>query len=279
VFNLAVGQIKVMEQTSNDRVRKLVNYFLEVARIGPRADVIKKWMKPNNELVDKLFKLKLPEILLRNEGVEKHADNSNIVGNVSQIDKKVEATMDISRNILKVTDKHIMSNVYPKSNHSIKHSFNTPERKQMSLLNYKIKDNLYAEQKSLSKESRLELRLSLLNKGRKISVGQYAGCEDILFNNFMDVNLCDSKVTESKVARNLLGVGQIEMGGLKRATNLNTVRELVEWYSTTNDFIKVYSLILYGVVSSKKADKLLCILHLLATKKLKYKVHNPYITI
>lgn len=321
VFNLAVGQVKSMEHVENENVRKLVNYFLETARIGPRADIVKKWARPNTEAVEKLFKLNLPEILFRNKCTEE-ASNAFTGANTS---KKVENAANnsyssgISRNIV-LHKASMASNTVEKNNTSninnsaskkerspqmkeakapsnaadsssgkkSAKSFFTPERKQINLFNHKsnIKEtgnyrliNPYLQQKSSSKEknnSRFELRLPLLSESRKISAQQYAGSEDLLYDSFMDTNLADSGRTESKLARNLLGVGQIEMGGLRRATGLNTVRELVEWYSA-DEFVKVYSLVLYGVVSSKKAEKIICILHLIATRKMKYNIRNPYI--
>ncbi len=65
-----------------------------------------------------------------------------------------------------------------------------------------------------------------------ISLAQYRGQEEALFDKYMDTELTDKSNPESKAARNLLGLGMIEATGVKKSTGCNTLRDLVEWYSS-----------------------------------------------
>jgi len=112
---------------------------------------------------------------------------------------------------------------------------------------------------------------------QKIKIEQYRGQEDPIFDKFMDTNLLDKTLTESKLARNLLGIGVIEATGLKKATGCATIKGMVGWYSSSLDFVKAHSMILYGVISAQRAEKIMAILHLLATKKMGYQIRNPNI--
>jgi len=118
-------------------------------------------------------------------------------------------------------------------------------------------------------------KLPSLKDVHKIDIEEYLGQEDKLYEEFMEISLVDKD--EGKIVRNLLGLGLIEANGLKKSTGCNTFKELVEWYSNANDYSKVFSIILYGVISIKKAEKLLSLIHIIASKKLKYAINNPNI--
>jgi len=109
-----------------------------------------------------------------------------------------------------------------------------------------------------------------------INTGEYAGNEDRLYENYMDVDISNKKVTEGKQARNLLGLGMIEVTGLRKVTGCNTLRKLVEWYVTANSPLRTYSLVLYALASTKRTEKFLSIVHLIGTRKMGYKVNNNY---
>eukprot|EP00826_Nyctotherus_ovalis_P062695 TRINITY_DN9119_c0_g1_i8.p1 TRINITY_DN9119_c0_g1~~TRINITY_DN9119_c0_g1_i8.p1 ORF type:complete len:313 (+),score=58.56 TRINITY_DN9119_c0_g1_i8:544-1482(+) len=120
-------------------------------------------------------------------------------------------------------------------------------------------------------------KLPLLKETHKIDTDQYSGQEEKLFAHFMEQSLTDKDTSESKMVRNMLGLGMIEATGVKKATGCGTLKELVEWYVASSEWSKVFSTVLYGVISVKKAEKLVALMHLIATKKLHYEINNPNI--
>jgi hypothetical protein len=109
-----------------------------------------------------------------------------------------------------------------------------------------------------------------------INTGEYAGNEDRLYENYMDVDIGNKRTIEGKQARNLLGLGIIEVTGLRKVTGCNTLRKLVEWYVSASNPLRTYSLVLYALASTKRTEKFLSTVHLIGTRKMGYKVNIGY---
>ena len=110
-----------------------------------------------------------------------------------------------------------------------------------------------------------------------INTGEYKEAKEQLYESFMNTNLLDKSSIESKMARNLLDLREIEAEGLRKGTGCTTIKGLANWYGSSKDYAKSYSSILYGVVSIQKTDKIIGLLHLIATENLGLIVNNPNI--
>eukprot|EP00826_Nyctotherus_ovalis_P011492 TRINITY_DN1298_c0_g3_i1.p1 TRINITY_DN1298_c0_g3~~TRINITY_DN1298_c0_g3_i1.p1 ORF type:complete len:349 (+),score=53.18 TRINITY_DN1298_c0_g3_i1:1385-2431(+) len=121
------------------------------------------------------------------------------------------------------------------------------------------------------------LNLPLLSEVHTFDPKEYAEPVEQIYEKYMDTDLTEKLLSEGKIARKMLGLGVIEAAGVKRATGCGSVRKLVEWYASAKDYTKAYSLILYGVITMKKADKVMSILHLIVTMKMGYAVRNPHV--
>lgn len=121
------------------------------------------------------------------------------------------------------------------------------------------------------------LNLPLLSEVHTFDPREHAESAEQVYEKYMDTDLTEKLLSEGKIARKMLGLGVIEAAGVKRATGCGNVRRLVEWYVSAKDYTKAYSLILYGVITMKKADKVMSLLHLIATMKMGYSVRNPHV--
>jgi len=285
--NLVEAVETSMKKTWDDNVRKLAIRFFGVAKTGPKSNLQREWMIPDVRIVEVLFKLNLPELLSKNETADKfssinipdtkaieknkvevpYIDNSRVINGIRYIPEvslinKAQSKTQVN-GVVEIGNrsKSLVKGVQVKSEKEVKeeHKFVCYTAKTKSAIRH-------------------ELKLPFINDEKKIDVRQYAGHEDLLYAKYMDIDIADKVSNDSKMVRNLLGIGGMEAGALKKATEKNTLRELIDWYSSTKDYIKLYSILLYGIMSSKRADKIMCILHLIATQKLQHKIYNPYIT-
>ena len=72
-----------------------------------------------------------------------------------------------------------------------------------------------------------------------IDINKYAGQEIPILERFLDVNLLEKDVLESKHARHHLGLGMPEARAIQKRNGPSTMRELVEWYRASSSRIGV----------------------------------------
>eukprot|EP00826_Nyctotherus_ovalis_P009206 TRINITY_DN12424_c0_g2_i1.p1 TRINITY_DN12424_c0_g2~~TRINITY_DN12424_c0_g2_i1.p1 ORF type:complete len:361 (-),score=38.27 TRINITY_DN12424_c0_g2_i1:91-1173(-) len=289
----------LMERTWDDNARKLAIRFLEITKSGPKSVPPREWATPDTQLADTLFKLNLPEVLSKNEAAEKFPDTAPIDNLKILIEPDSKQCSNTSKAVNGIAHIPEVSLLQKGSKLSAGVQIGGLEMRQANLIRARFKSNtrtaqevsVNSEKPILAKDGhkficytaetksglKQELRLPFISDARKIDASQYAGHEDLLYAKYMDTDYTDKTSPDSKAVRNVLGIGSIEASGLKKSTEKHTLRQLVDWYVAAKDFAKFFSVLLYGIISSKRAEKIMCILHLIATQKLNRRVYNPYI--
>jgi len=146
---------------------------------------------------------------------------------------------------------------------------NTPLRKPKFTTDYSVE--------KVETSSGKALNLPSLSTIHTFDPRIYIEHVDQLCEKYMDTDLTDKLTSEGKIARKILGIGVIEAAGIKKATGCSNVKKLVEWYISSKDFTKTYSIILYGAITMKKADRVISLLHLISTMKMNYAIRNPHV--
>lgn len=287
----------LMERMWDDSERKFAIRFLETVKSGPRSAPPREWATLDAQLADTLFALNLPEILSKNEAAEKLPSDMSLIDNLKGIvepdskhcadaDKRVSGLVCVPEvSLLQKRSAEVqIGGLETRQANLIRARFrsNTRAVQEVSVKNEKpisVKDNQKYVCYTVKTKSGLKqgLKLPFISDARKIDVSQYAGHEDLLCAKYMDTDYTDNTSGDSKAVRNILGIGSIEASGLKKSTEKHTLRQLVDWYVAAKDFGQLFSVLLYGIISSKRAERIMCILHLLATQKFNHRVSNPYI--
>jgi len=265
-----VERIRKYQKLNNDEeVNKAVDHLIETIDYGPRVDLTDNWVWPDANIIEALLELNSPKILQSNKEVD-IVYNEDIPELKCSDEKPIVSLLHAKEaNIPKVTLNEKIE--YKQLSKAQVSEENEPKIMLTELI--KVEEH----KTNCDSPKIAAAAVPTVKIVKKFNPNIYIASVDKILKKYMDTNITDKKTVEGKAARNLLGLGMIEVNGIKKVTGCSSIRKLVEWYVSANDHLRTYSLLLYGISSTKYTEKFISIIHLLATKRMNYKVNNPCI--